>query len=76
MLKQFPSDKVNGTKSALFFLSRVPTHHSFTFNWRFLYELKNQVCFSKTLCGIFKLQQKVLKFNDIFVSWSSPKLAW
>ena len=23
---------------------------------------------------IFKLQQEVLKFNDIFVSWSSPKL--
>ena len=22
---------------------------------------------------IFKLQQKVLKFNDIYVSWSSPK---
>ena len=25
---------------------------------------------------IFKLQQEVLKFNDIFVSWSSPKLTW
>ena len=24
----------------------------------------------------FKLQQEVLKFNDIFVSWSSPKLTW
>ena len=22
----------------------------------------------------FKLQREVLKFNDIFVSWSSPKL--
>ena len=25
---------------------------------------------------IFKLQQEVLTFNDIFVSWSSPKLTW
>ena len=25
---------------------------------------------------IFKLQQKVLKFKDIFMSWSSPKLTW
>ena len=32
MLKTFPSDKINVTKYALFFLSRAPTHHSFTFN--------------------------------------------
>ena len=32
MLKKFSSDKVNGTKNALLFLSRAPTHHSFTFN--------------------------------------------
>ena len=25
---------------------------------------------------IFKLQQNVLKFNDIWLSWSSPKLTW
>ena len=30
--KNFPSDKTNGTKNALFFLSRAPTHRSFTFN--------------------------------------------
>ena len=24
----------------------------------------------------FKLQQELLKFNDMFVSWSSPTLAW
>ena len=28
-------------------------HHSFTFNWRFLYELKHNVRLSKTVCGIF-----------------------
>ena len=25
-------DKINGTKNAFFFLSRAPTHHSFTLN--------------------------------------------
>ena len=39
MLKKFLSDKINGTKNALFFLLRAPTHCSFTFNLQFLYEL-------------------------------------
>ena len=30
IFKKFPSDKVNGAKSALFFLSRAPSHHSYT----------------------------------------------
>ena len=28
---KFPSDKINVTKNALFFISQAPTHHSFTF---------------------------------------------
>ena len=36
MLKEFPSNKINGTKNALFFLSRAPTHRSFTFDLRLL----------------------------------------
>ena len=52
MLKKFPSDKINDTKNALFLLLRAPTHHSFTFNMRFLHELKRKVHLSKTLCGI------------------------
>ena len=44
MLKKFPSDKINGTKNALFFLSRALTHHSVTFNL---------VRLSKTTCGFF-----------------------
>ena len=56
MLKKFPSDYINGTKNTLFFLLWAPTHHSFTFNLRFLYELKCKVCLSKTACGIFHLQ--------------------
>ena len=53
MLKKFQSDKTNGTKNALFFLSRAPTHHSFTFNFRFLYELKHKVQISEAVGGIF-----------------------
>ena len=49
MSKKFPSDKINGTKNSLFFLSRAPTHHSLTFNLRFLYELKHKVRLSKTV---------------------------
>ena len=60
MLKKFPSDKINGTKNALFFLSRAPTHHSFTFNLRFLYELKDMVHLSKTVCGIFHFQFRLV----------------
>ena len=49
MLKEFPSDKIDGTKNTLFFLWRGPAHYSFTFNLRFLYELKHNVRFSKTV---------------------------
>ena len=38
--KNIPSDKINVIKNVLFFLSRAPTHHSFTFNSQLLYELK------------------------------------
>ena len=53
MLKKFPSDKINGTKNALFFLSQAATHQNFTFNLRCLYELKRKVRLSKTACEIF-----------------------
>ena len=53
MLKKSPSDKINGTKNVLFFLSRAPTHRSVTFNLRFSYELRDKVCLSKTMCEIF-----------------------
>ena len=43
MLKRSPSAKTNGTKFALFFLSRAPAHHSFTFNLQFLYAQKRKV---------------------------------
>ena len=53
ILKKFRLDKINGAKNTLLFLSRAPTHHSFTFNLRFLYDLKHKVRLSKTVCGIF-----------------------
>ena len=43
ILKKFPPDKINDTKNTLFFLSRAPTYHSFTFYLRFLHELKYMV---------------------------------
>ena len=54
MLKKLPSDKINGTKNAFFFLSRAPTNHSFTFNIRFLHELQHKVRLSKNVYGIFQ----------------------
>ena len=41
MLKIFPWDKINITKNELIFLSRAPTHHSFTFTSQSLHELKH-----------------------------------
>ena len=47
-------------KNALFFLSWAPAHHSFTFNLRFLYELKHKVRLS--VCGIFHF-----RFRFVFI---------
>ena len=71
MLKQFLSDKINGTKNALFFLSPAPTNHSFTFNLRFLYELKHKVGLSKTVCETFHflktcMDSLTLKCHNLF----------
>ena len=62
MLKKFPSYKINRAKNALFFLSRPPTHHSFAFNLRFLYELKHKVRLSKTICRTFHF-----RFRFVFI---------
>ena len=62
ILKKILSDKINGTKNALFFPSRDPTHHSFALNFRFLYELKHKICLSKSVCGIFQFQ-----FRFVFI---------
>ena len=50
------------------FLSRSPTHHSLTFNLRFLYELKHlKVLVSKTVCVEFPVFDSVsFSLNFIF----------
>ena len=67
MLEKLPSDKINGKKyppppPVPCFISRNPAHHSFTFNLRFLYELKYKVRLSKTVCGIFHF-----RFHFVFI---------
>ena len=66
MLKKFSSDKINGTKNALFLLSRAPTHHSSTFNLRFLYELKHKVRLSEAVCEIFYFRFRFILLKFIF----------
>ena len=70
MLKEFPADKINVTKNALFFLLRAPTHHSFTFNSQLLYELKHKVHLSKTVCGIFYFRFRLV-FIKIYIFFST-----
>ena len=66
MLKKFPLDKINRAKNALFFLSRAATHHSFTFDSRFLHELKHKVHLSKNMCGIFYFRFR-LAFIKVYI---------
>ena len=54
MLKKFIPDKINGTKNGIF-LSQASTHHSFTLNLKFLYELRF------VSLKLFVSQQKVFK---------------
>ena len=62
MLKKFPSNKISSTENVLLFLSRAQTHHSFTFNLGFLYELKQKARLCKTVCGIFHF-----RFRFVFI---------
>ena len=62
MLKKNFFGQRNRTKNPFFFLSRAPTHHSFTFNLRFVYELKHKVRLSKAEYGIFHF-----RFRSVFI---------
>ena len=73
MLEKFPSDKINVTKNALFFLSQAPTHQSFTFNSRFLCELKLMVCLSKIVCKIFFRSRLV--FIKVYIFFSTKTMS-
>ena len=70
MLKKFTSAKINGTKNALFFLWRAPTHHSFYFNLRFLYELKHKVRLPKTVFEIFHIRFRFV-FTKVYIFCST-----
>ena len=72
MLKKFPSDRINSTENALFFLSRAPTHNGFTYNLRFLYELKHQVRLSKNACGIFDFWFRFF-FIKVYISFQQKE---
>ena len=54
--------KTNVTKIVLFILLRAPTHHTFTFNSQFLYELKRKARLSKSMGGIVHFQ-----FRFVFI---------
>ena len=45
-----------------FFVSRASDYHSFTFNLRILYELRQKIRLSKTVCGIFHF-----RFRFVFI---------
>ena len=76
MLKKFPSDEINGIKRDLFFW-RAPTHHSFTFDLRFFYELNHKVRFSKTVCRIFHFRLRLVFLKVyIFVVQQNASTLW
>ena len=68
MLQNFPLHKINGRENALFSLLRAPTHNSFTFNLRFLYELKHKVRLSRIVCGSFHFQFLIVFISLYFCS--------
>ena len=61
--------KISVTRNALFPFSPAPTHHSFTFNSRFLYELKHKFRLSKRMCGIFHF-----RFSFLFIKPSTKSV--
>ena len=68
-----PLDKIKVIKNALSLLSPGPTHHSFTFNSRFLYELRHKVHISETVCEIFHFRFRLvfIKVKHSFASQNS-----
>ena len=54
----------------LFYLLQSPAHNSFTFNLRLLYEVKHKVRFSKTVCGIFRFQPRLI-FIKVYIFFST-----
>ena len=59
MLKKFSLDKIYVAKDAISKDASL-THHSFTINSQFLYELKHMVHLFKTVRGIFHFQFRLV----------------
>ena len=76
IFKKIPSDKMNGTKNAVCFLSRTSTHHSFIFNLGFLYKLKYKAHLSKTVCGIFDFWFRFVFIKAYFFVWRNAWIIW
>ena len=76
ILKNFLRTNKRYKKDTLFLLG-APTHHSFTFDLQFLYDLKHkvQVYPSKTMCGIFHFRSRLVFMNVyIFVQQKAQTL--
>ena len=67
MLKKIHLDKISGTKNVLCFLLQTPTHHSFTFNLRFLYELKQKFVSLKLSVGFSIFNSALFSLKCIFL---------
>ena len=78
MLKKFPSDEINGTKHAHFFLLGDQTQHSFTFTLRFSYELKHedQGSFSKTVGEVFQFRFRFIFLTVYIFVQQNPWSLW
>ena len=67
MFKKFRSDKINGTKNAIFFLSLAQTHHTSAFNLRLLRGKAQCLSLSKTVFkSVFDSILLLLKFAFLF----------
>ena len=69
--KKILQTKIIVAKNALFFLSRAPSHHSFTFDSQFLYRLKRKVHLSKSVCGIIHFRFHSLSIKVCIFSTKS-----
>ena len=74
--KKSPWDKISGTKNTLVHLSRALTHHSSTFNLRFLYELKHKILISKTVGEIFHFQFRFVFIKVYIFVHQNPWTFW
>ena len=69
-------DKTNGRENALSFIPRAPNHPCFSFNLRFVYELKLKVCLTKTVCRTFHFRFRFAFFKIYIFVQQSTAILW